>query len=140
MEEKFFETETDTKLVMQTLYRSVAIIFAVCSALCCFAFLISWQAFLFFEIIALISCLITALRKPKDCSLRFEGDRLYITDKKSGESFTVFDVPADDFIIKQTKSEMKSNHCSLVIKNTVFMLGGVKNCSEMKEYIVQNFK
>ena len=140
MEAKIFVTETDSTALKLAAYRSVAIIFIVMTALCCLGFFISWQTFVFFEIITLISCGVTLLRKRYNYFLRFEADRLFVTNKTTGESFEVYDVPASDFVINQTKSEKKNNHCSLMIKSTSLMFGGLKKCSEMKEYISKNFR
>ena len=139
-EENIFETETDLKQVKRAIYRSSAVVFIVLSALCCLAVFISWQTFVFFEIIAAISCAVALVRKQPDYSLRFEGARLFITDKRTGEKFEVFDVAVEDFVISQTKSEVKTDHCSMMIKNTVLAFGGLKKCSEMREYISQNFR
>lgn len=140
MQETVFETETDPKQLKRSVYRSAAVLFIVLSALCCLAFFISWQTFVFFEAVAVISCAVVLVRKQQDYSLRFDGDRLFITDKRTGEKFEVFDVSVDDFVISQTKSEAKTDHCSMMIKNTVFVFGGLKKCSEMREYISQNFR
>lgn len=139
MENNVFVTETDAKAVRRTMLLTTAVLFVVLSALCCLALLISWQTFLFFEIVAVISCGVNLLRRPHHYTLRFEGDRLYVTNKSTGEGFEVFDAPADDFVIKQTKGEAKTDHCSLLVKSTALMFGGVKRCKELKEYISQNF-
>lgn len=139
MENNVFITETDPLLVKRGIYRSTAVLFVILTALCCFAFLISWQAFLFFEITVVFSCVITVRRKQYCYSLRFEGNRIFITNRTTGEQIVVFDITADDFVINQTKSEVKTDHCSLMIKKHMLTFGGVKECSALKEYISQNF-
>ena len=140
MKEKIFVTETDPKQLRRWILQRTLIIFLIMSGLCCFGFLISWQAFVFFEVIAMISCFITSLKKTPYYSFRFEGDKLYINSKTSGENFVVYDVTADDFVIKQTKGEIEGDYCSLWIKRTQLMFGGIKKCSEMRKYISENFK
>ena len=139
VENNLFVTETDAKAVRRTMLLTTAVLFVVLSALCCLALLISWQTFLFFEIVAVISCGVNLLRRPHHYTLRFEGNRLYVTNNSTGEGFEVFDAPADDFVIKQTKGEEKTDRCSLLVKSTALMFGGVKRCKELKEYISQNF-
>ena len=75
-----------------------------------------------------------------DCELRFEDDVLYITNFSTGEVFSVWDIPASDFIISQSKQEKQQDYCRVLIKNTVFAIGGVKNCSQLKQYIAQQYK
>ncbi|MBQ5320846.1 MAG: hypothetical protein J6K88_02110 [Oscillospiraceae bacterium] len=137
-----FVTETDNEYIRWQTYKTTIVLFVVLSLLACFGFLIAWQTFLFIEIIVLISC-IAALTSKKGIQhnylLRFEDDRLYITDRTNANIYEVFDIPASDFIINQTKQEIKKDYCTLAIKNTVFVFGGVKNCNQLKKYISDNY-
>ena len=137
-----FVTETDSGWVRLHTYKTTAIVFVVLSLLACLGFLIAWQTFLFFELIVLISC-ITTLNTKKishhDYLLSFEGDRLYITDKTNDNVYEVFDILVSDFIINQTKQDIKKDYCSVAIKNTIFAFGGVKNCTQLKKYIFDNY-
>ena len=45
------------------------------------------------------------------------------------------DIPASDFVITQTKQEIPLDYCSFAVKHTVFVMGGVQNCKELKAYI-----
>ena len=137
-----FITETDCKYVKLQTYKATAVIFIVLSLLACFGFLIGWQTFLFIEFIVLISCIVTLNSKNgtrHDYVFEFEGNRLYITDRATSNIYEVFDIPASDFIINQTKQEIKKDYCSLTIKNTIFAFGGVKNCNQLKKYISDNY-
>lgn len=137
-----FVTETDSGYVRFKTYKTTSVLFVVMSLLACFGFLIAWQTFLFFEFIVLISCVVTLNSKKgthHDYQLRFEDDRLYITDKTNANVYEVFDIPASDFIINQTKQEVKKDYCSVAIKNTVFAFGGVKSCAQLKKYILDNY-
>ena len=110
-----FITETDCKYVKLQTYKATAVIFIVLSLLACFGFLIGWQTFLFIEFIVLISCIVTLNSKNgtrHDYVLEFEGNRLYITDRATSNIYEVFDIPASDFIINQTKQEIKKDYCS----------------------------
>ena len=137
-----FVTETDSKYVRLQTYKVTSVLFVVLSLLACLGFLIAWQTFLFIEFIVLISCIVTFNSKKStyhDYSLRFEGDKLYIMDNFTASTYEVFDIPASDFIINQTKQEVKKDYCSLAIKNTIFTFGGVKNCTQLKKYISDNY-
>jgi hypothetical protein len=137
-----FTTETDSGYVRLQTYKTTLVLFVVLSLLACLGFLIAWQTFLFIELIVLISCVV-ALNSKKGTHhtyvLKFEDDRLYITDKTDANMYEVFDIPASDFIINQTKQEIKKDYCSLAIKNTIFAFGGVKNCAQLKKYISDNY-
>jgi len=52
----------------------------------------------------------------------------------------IYDIPASDFIINQSKKEKDLDYCSVGIKNTIFAFGGVKKCKELKEYIANNYR
>ena len=137
-----FITETDSEYVRLQTHKTTLALFVVLSLLACLGFLIAWQTFLFLEFIVLIACVITLNSNKSthhDYVLKFEDDRLYITDKANSNIYEVFDIPASDFIINQTKQETKKDYCSLAIKNTIFAFGGVKNCVQLKKYISDNF-
>lgn len=143
MTQNTFITETDEKYVKRQSYKAIVITFFVFSLLACFGFLIAWQTFIFFEGIVLISCIVTFFSKKHsnhNYELHFEDDNLCITNRVTNEVFEVYDIPASDFVINQSKKEKDINYCSLLIKNTIFAFGGIKNCSELKEYISENYK
>lgn len=138
-----FITETDGRHVRIEMCKASIVVFVALSLLACLGFLIAWQTFLFFEFIVLISCIVTLRTKKNthyDYVLKFENDRLYITDKADASTYEVFDIPKSDFIINQTRQESKNDYCSLAIKNTVFAFGGVKKCTQLKKYISDNYK
>ena len=137
-----FITETDGGYARLQAYKTIIVVFVVLSLLACLGFFVAWQTFLFIEFIVLISCFVTLNLKKGACHdyiLKFEGDRLYITEKNGANMYEVFDIPASDFIINQTKQEIKKDYCSLAIKNTVFTFGGVKNCTQLKKYISDHY-
>ncbi len=143
MQENTFITETDARYVKRQLKRSMLPLFAIFTALSCLGFLVAWQTFIFFEIISMASlsfAYFLQTRRGQDYVLSFEGDRLYIHNRTTSESYEVYDIPASDFVIKQTKKEIGLNYCSVIIRGTVFGFGGVKNCKELKEYIAANYK
>lgn len=138
-----FTTETDSGYVKHQTYKTTIVLFVALSLLACLGFLIAWQTFLFIEFLVAVSCVVALVSKKgthHDYVLKFEGDRLYITDKANASVYEVFDIPASDFIINQTKREAKKDYCSLAIKNTVFAFGGVKNCAQLKQYILEHYK
>ena len=127
-----FNTETDAAYVRRASVKAVIVIFVLLSLLACLGFLIAWQTFVFFECIVVAACLFTFINKIRNLhyyKLQFDGAHLLITDVKNSK----------EFIINQTKKEETIDYCSLTIKNTVFLFGGVKKCRELKEYIEQHF-
>ena len=140
--QKNFITTTDTEYTKTQTYQATACIFCGLSLFASLGFLIAWQTFVIFEIAAFFICVISAMHitnNTHDYKLRFEADILYVTDRTSCETFEVYDISASDFIITQTKKEKKIDYCGMAIKNTVFIFGSVKNCSELKKYIAENY-
>ncbi len=73
-------------------------------------------------------------------TLRFEGNVLYLDGKTKNAHYQVYDIPASDFVLKQSKADVAQNSCSMRIKHTVFYnLKYVENYSELKKYIEDNF-
>ena len=143
MNNNAFTTETIPQYVRLQSNKSLIIVFFVFSLIACLGFLIAWQTFIFFELIVIISCFVTLFQNNKKghhWKLEFENDVLTITNLKTNESYWVSDIPASDFVITQSKNEMHLDYCSLMIKNTVFAFGGVKNCQQLKTYIKENYK
>ncbi len=138
-----FFTETDITYAKEQSYKAFLLLYLVLSAAASLSLLISTRTFLFFEIFVFMICLLSLFINQKnlhDYRLRFENDLLCITDRTTGESFWVYDTPASDFLITQTPKEKKLNYCSVAIKHTVFMFGGIKHCAELEKYISENFQ
>lgn len=138
-----FMTETDPKYVRQQSNKASFIIFLVLSLLACLGFFVAWQTFVFFEAIVIISCfaaLVSSNKKGHYWRLEFEDDALTIINLKTNESYSVYDVPASDFVITQSGKEANLDYCTLLIKNTIFAFGGVKNCVKLKAYIQENYR
>ncbi len=72
-------------------------------------------------------------------TLRFEGSTLYLDGKQKQMHYRVYDIPASDIVLTQSKADKAENRCSMKIKNTVFHLKYVENYSELKAYIEANF-
>ena len=138
-----FVTQTDAKFTRNQQNKSILLVFPVFSLVACLCFFVGWELFLFAQIVIVISCCVTFFKNCKNThswKLAFEGDELVITNLVSNESFQVYDIPASDFVINQTKKEQTLDYCSLMIKNTVFAFGGIQNCSALKAYINENYK
>lgn len=137
-----FTTETDPFATRSNIIKAIIITFAILSGLSCLGFLISWQAFCFFEAINIISITysyVRLLKKDNHAVLRFEGSELFIELGEKKDTYEVYDIPASDFVINQTKKQKKIDYCDLTIKNTIFIFGNVKKCRELKEYIKQHY-
>ncbi len=73
-------------------------------------------------------------------TLRFEGANLYLDGKTKNAHYHIYDIPASDFVLTQSKKDKANNSCSLRIKKTVFYnLKYVENYTELKAYIEANF-
>jgi len=137
-----FETSTDIQYNKDQSLKAMIVLFFVLSCLATLGLLIALQTFLIFEMLASFICFVTYYVTQKnihDYRLYFEDDFLLIKDRTTGEAFEVYDIPASDFIINQTKRDKKRNYCSMAIKHTVFAFGGVKNYRELKEYIEAHY-
>lgn len=138
-----FTTETDIQYVKAQSFKSMAVVFLVLSLCASLGLLVALRTFLYLEAVVFITCtasLFLSKKNLNDFQLHFENDILYIKDRKKGESFEVYDIPASDFIINQTAKEKKLNYCSVAIKHTIFRFGGIKNCNELKEYISNHYE
>ena len=137
-----FVTETDAKYVRFQSSKTLLITFFVLSLFACLGFLVAWQTFAFFEIIVLICCAVVFFQKRNkghSWKLEFNDAVITITNLTTKEEFCVYDIPASDLVVNQSKNEVNLDYCSLMIKNTVFAFGGIKNCSQLKAYIQENF-
>ncbi len=142
-ENDVFVTQTDVAYAKAEQKKVTVLVFFGFSLLACFCFLVGWQLFVFFEAIILIATIATYVTGMRTCQqyvLRFEGDRLYITNQKTQETHVVYDVLSTDFLITQTEKEKATDYCSLMIKNTVFGFAGVQNYRQLKEYIFVHFE
>ena len=143
MDDNVFTTETDAEYVKSGYKKACLISFMLFSLFACLGFLVAWQTFVFFEVFVIFSTFVTFFKLRNNNNhwkLKFKGDELTIINLTNHEVFTVYDIPASDFIINQTKSEKRLDYCSLAIKHTVFTFGGVKNCKKLKEYIKDNYE
>lgn len=136
-----FKTETDEQYVHKATIKPAVITWLVMSALCCFGFLISWVTVVYLEIIVIAVMIISykSTTTPHDYELYFEDATLFITDRARKSEYVVYDVPASDFVITQTKAEIPLDYCSFTVKHTIFAFGGVKNCTQLRQYITDNF-
>ena len=138
-----FVTQTDAEYLKKQLPKVLIGCFIVGTLLACIGFVVAWQTFLFFESVFIIAWVITVIKKVREnraYELRFENDTLYITNLATGDVYTVYDIPASDFIINQTKKEKSLDYCSLSIKNTIFNFGGVKSYSDLIIYITEHYR
>lgn len=143
MENNFFVTETDEKYGMSYFNKSVLVTFAIFSVFSCLGFIVSWETFAFLECAVAVGCLFVYFQnkqKGYKWKLEFKNSVLTITNLMTYESFSVYAVPASDFVVKQSKKEMQSDYCRLRIKHTIFSFSGIKNCQQLKEYIQENYK
>ncbi len=138
MEQNTFMTESDAKYVERQYSQGVWITFVIFSLLSSLTLFVAWQTFAFCETIVLIVCVVLYIQKRNlaPCwRLSFENDELTLFNLKTGERFEVYDIPATDFVIRQSAKDKELDYCDVLIKNTIFAMGGVKNCTRLKAYI-----
>lgn len=84
--------------------------------------------------------LITQAKVNNIYTLHFEGSNLYLDGKQKHAHYHIYDIPASDFVLTQSKKDKCSDCCSLRIKKTVFYnLKYVENYTELRTYIEANF-
>lgn len=71
---------------------------------------------------------------------KMENNELIVTNLETKDSYRVWDTPISHFVINQTKKEAELDYCSVMIKHTIFMFGGVKKCKQLREYVEKNYK
>jgi len=138
-----FTTATDLQYNKDQSFKATVILYCALALAAALGLLIAFQTFLIFEGLVFFVCTVTYSVTQKnlhDYRLYFENDHLLIKDRTTGDVFEVYDIPASDFIINQTKKDKKRNYCTLAIKRTVFAFGGVKHCRELREYIANHYE
>lgn len=143
MEHNTFVTETDEEYVKRQSIKGMIIAFVIFTlGSACLGFFVSWSLFVFFELIIVISCVVTFYqqrRRGHAWRLEFYNNELMVTNLTTQEQFHVCDMPASDFIITQPKNEIALDYCSFAVKRTILAFGGVKNCKQLRAYIQENF-
>lgn len=97
--------------------------------------------FIFLESILFLTCGIMALFVSRVYwLLKFVDDTLYLENSLTHKSFRIYDVPASDFVIRQSKKQLAKDRCDIKIKDTVFAIYDADCASELQKYISENFK
>ena len=142
MENQSFTTETDAKYAKKQFLKPILFTMIGIMTLSLLAFIISWQLAAFL-LISLGFCFgIAYYITIRKCSwkLHFENDNLTLTNLTTRQTFSVWDIPASDIVIKQSEKERELDYGFVTIKDTVFGFHGVKHCNALREYIKQNYK
>lgn len=142
MENQSFTTETDAKYAKKQFLKPILFTMIGIMTLSLLAFIISWQLAAFL-LISLGFCFgIAYYITIRKCSwkLHFENDNLTLTNLTTGQTFSVWDIPASDIVIKQSEKEKELDYGFVTIKDTVFGFHGVKNCNALREYIKENYR
>ena len=137
-----YVTYTNEKDHLKVSRMTVVYMFLIMSLLALMALTVTWQFYVFLQVIVLVSCVfsfVTVTRTGHDFELRFEGDRLFITDRRSGASYEVWDIPASDIVLKQSKKDASLDRGVMVIKGTRFIFNYIYNFAELREYIRINY-
>lgn len=122
--------------------RTCIIIWLALSAFALLALRIAVITCLFFEGIVLAVCIFTYIYVCKNTArwkLEFQDNTLLVTNLGNQQKYSVYDVAAEDFILKQTKSQKKRDCGDLRVKDTIVMMGDVQQFSAVKQYIESHF-
>ena len=142
MENKSFTTETDAKYAKKQFFKPILFTMIGTMTLSLLAFIISWQLVVMLEVMQVFCLGIMYYITVRKSSWRlfFEGDQLTLTNLTTGQTFSVWDIPASDIVIKQSEKEKELDYGFVTIKDTVFGFHGVKNCNALREYIKENYR
>lgn len=131
-----FQTHsTSQKLTLTALFT-----FLLLFALAFLGLKITVAAWLFFEIILLLTmvfCVI--LVKRNYWELEFADCVLFLYHHGNGQRFRFDDLLSRDFQITQTGKQKEKNTCDLRIQGTPFRMYDVQNCEELRTYIHTHF-
>ena len=122
--------------------RTCIVMWLALSTLALLALRIAVISCLFFEGIVLAVCVFTYIYVCKNTArwkLEFQGNTLLVTNLGNQQKYRVYDVLAEDFILKQTKFQLKRDCGDLRVKDTVVMMGDVQQFSAVKQYIETHF-
>ena len=142
MEKKVFLTETDVGYLRKVKLSAHGVVLGVFTCIAALGLTVTWQFFVFLECLILIGGCVSFFAKKyskEDCEFRFEGDVLLIRNRVNGEVYEVKNTPACDFILNQSEKEKAKDLCTLTIRRTILVYGGVKHCSQLRQYIEENF-
>jgi hypothetical protein len=142
MENKSFTTETDAKYAKMQFFRPALITMIGTMTLSLLGLIVSPGLVVMLEITQLFCLGIIYYTTLRKCSWRlfFENDQLTLTNLTTGQTFSVWDIPASDIVIKQSEKEKELDYGFVTIKDTVFGFHGVRNCNALREYIKENYR
>ena len=132
-----FITRTDADFSRKVTIRSASKIFLILTAAACLGLFAGIALFGFLELILLFSC-VYAVKKNDlnhEWKLTFEGNFLTVCNLSTYDTYEIYDIPASDFVITQSKKEKELDYCEMMVKNTIFKFYGIKNYSQMKTHI-----
>ena len=137
-----FQTQTNSKFAFKIYGLTMLITYLILALCSCYFLTISIGTFIMIEAFILLgigfSSIIT-LKNNSKFTFYFEGNILYINGVKPTQVWKIYEIPATDFIITQSKSEKACDCCTVKIKNTIFKFYGVENYTQLKSYIENNF-
>ena len=136
-----FVTETDDGFVWKNNRKVLLITWLVMAVLALAGFAAGWIAVIFFEVIIAFTVLFCGLllKNRKGFALTFEGNDLYITDRYRGREYCVYNIPASDFVFRQTEKEKEQCLCTVKIRDTMFSFSGVKQSERLQAYVAEHY-
>ena len=131
-----FETESRPSVANIVTAAVTCTVMAVLAGI--FASRIAIQTVIFFEgIIVFTFAFVMFFLLRVRWKLRFEGEKLYLTNLFNHKEYVVWNTPVNDCIMKRTSE--KRDRGTLIIKDTIFRIGNIQNFSAMEAYIRENF-
>ncbi|MBQ7761296.1 MAG: hypothetical protein IJ400_04495 [Clostridia bacterium] len=137
-----FETKTNPKFAIKIYGLTMLITYLALALLGLLLLSVNIKFFILAEALILVCMGISALISIKNNSkftFVFEGNVLHINGVKPAQEWVVYDIPASDFIITQSKGERECDCCTVKIKDTAFKFYGVESYAQLKNYIESNF-
>ena len=95
---------------------------------------------LYFEAISLFSALICFVAVSKTrWTIDFYEKTVLLSNTANGKQYCLDDLSAAVFHIKQNAFQKSTDRCDLVLADLPFKLYDVKNCAELKKYILSTY-
>jgi len=134
--ENQFQTVSSSARNMKTRF----ITWGVMAAVALLGLAVSVPAFIFFEAIISIACIIMLFTVSKvKWVLDFEGTTLIITNAANHRQYCFDDLKRTDFIFTQNQSQKDKNCGHLKIVGSSAVFHDVQSFAELKAYIDRNF-
>ena len=120
--------------------KTLIVVWIVMAIVAIFGLTVSLVAFIFFEVVIAISCMVMLLIVSKArWLLHFEGTTLTIINLANRRAYRLDDLKHSDFVFTQSQVQKDKNCAHLKIIGSSAVFHDVQDFEKMKFYIDQNF-